>query len=64
LGSGIGIRENAARIVIDIGGNEARPEHGEEEQYADSPALGHAVYFKCGFVIDLQQSSIGSLSGA
>ena len=41
LGSGIGISEDAAGIVIDIGGDEARPQHGEEEQYPDSPALEH-----------------------
>ncbi len=46
LGSGIGVGENAARIVINIGGNKARPQHGEEEQYADSPALEHAVRVK------------------
>ena len=46
LGSGIGVGENAAGIVIDVGGDKARPQHGEEEQYADSPALEHAVRVK------------------
>ncbi len=41
LGAGLGVGEDAAGIVIDVGGDEAGTEHGEEEHDPDSPSLPH-----------------------
>ena len=41
LRPGLGVGEDAVGIVVDIGGNETRTEHGEEEQYPGSPAFQH-----------------------
>ena len=45
LGAGLGVSEDAAGIVIDIGGDESGTENGQKEKYPDSPALPHAVEF-------------------
>src|SRR5471030_1608996 len=48
LGSGLGIGEDATRVVVHVGGNEPRPQDGEERQKpvfqqsnAGGPAAGH-----------------------
>ena len=41
LRAGLRVGEDAAGVVIDVGGNEAGTEHGQEEQDPDSPALPH-----------------------
>jgi hypothetical protein len=33
------VGKNPARVVIDVGSNEPRPKHGEEEKEAGPPAL-------------------------
>ena len=42
LRAGLRVGEDAARVVIDIGGNESGAENGQKQQYPDSPALPHA----------------------
>ena len=46
LRAGLRVGEDAAGVVIDIGGNESGTENGQKQQYPDSPTLPHA----CGFL--------------
>ena len=39
LGSGLGVGEDAVGVVVDVGGDEAGSEDGQEEHDSDSPAL-------------------------
>ena len=41
LCAGLRVGEDAAGVVIDIGGNESGTEHGQKEKDPDSPALPH-----------------------
>jgi hypothetical protein len=41
LRAGLRVGEDAAGVVIDIGGNESGTEDGQKEKYPDSPALPH-----------------------
>ncbi len=41
LRAGLGVGEDAVGIVVDVGGDEPRAEHGEEEQNPGSPAFQH-----------------------
>ena len=45
LRAGLGVGEDAAGVVIDIGGNESGAEDGQKQQYPDSPTLQHARGF-------------------
>ena len=36
------VGEDAAGVVIDVGGNESGAKHGQKQQYPDSPTLPHA----------------------
>ena len=38
----LGVGEDAAGVVVDIGGNKSGAENGQEQQYPDSPTLPHA----------------------
>ncbi len=42
LRAGLGVGEDAAGVVVDVGGDEARPEDGEEEKDSGSPAAPEA----------------------
>jgi hypothetical protein len=48
LGASLGVSEDAAGVVIDVGGDESRTEHGEKQEYAGSPALPHAAWVLMG----------------
>ena len=41
----LGVGEDAAGVVIDVGGNESGAENGQKQQYPDSPALPHGLGF-------------------
>ncbi len=41
LRAGLRVGEDAAGVVIDIGGNESGTEHGQKKDDPDSPALPH-----------------------
>ena len=49
LRAGLRVGENAAGVVIDIGGNESGAEHGQKKQDPDSPALPHGDASSYGF---------------
>jgi hypothetical protein len=38
----LGVSEDAAGVVIDVGGNKSGAENGQKQQYPDSPTLPHA----------------------
>ena len=46
------VGEDAARVVIDVGGNESGAENGQKQQYPDSPTLTHARGFLWGIHLD------------
>ena len=45
LRAGLGVGEDAAGVVIDVGGDESGAENGQKQQDPDSPALPHARGF-------------------
>jgi hypothetical protein len=42
LRAGLGVGEDAAGVVIDVGGDESGAENGQKQEYPDSPALQHS----------------------
>ena len=52
------IGENAARVVVDVGGDESRAEHGQKQEYPDSPTLAHARRFLRGIHLDFLNEHI------
>jgi hypothetical protein len=42
---GIMVGEDAAGVVVNVGGNESRAENGQKQEYPDSPTLEHSRGF-------------------
>ena len=59
LRAGLRVGEDAAGVVIDVGGNESGAEDGQKQQYPDSPTLPHA----CGFLWWIHCGSFLTITG-